>query len=268
MPRFFKTPIHYQGTRQIFSLDGTTRTPAPEVTDNDYRTYSTELSYIIQTYGTTPTTNTTINFIWIKGTGITNYTLSVPSGMGSGAGVTTQVIQPTVTPPDGTTISTTINNIQHELLDLSSLSTDGTLNCVEAQLVFTGVNVRIYEIMLLESLLYLDSENNFTNIESTYVDNTLNQTNIRGESIRIRSLASRPKWSINYTIHFRNSSTVDYPTFSNMINNNHNFVFSQQYNRYPERVYPATWASGNFSQRYISRRISSGILVDFQIQER
>ena len=121
MPRFFKTPIHYQGTRQIFSLDGTTRTAAPEVNDNDYRTYSTELSYIIQTYGTTATTNTTINFIWIKGSGITNYTLSVPTGMGSGAGIAAQVIQPTVTTPERTVVNTTIDNIQHELLDLSTL---------------------------------------------------------------------------------------------------------------------------------------------------
>ena len=227
-----------------------------------------QLSYVAQTYGTTATTNTTINFIWIKGSGITNYTLSVPTGMGSGMGVAAQVIQPTVTTPDGQIVNTTINNIQHELLDLSNLTTDGTLDCVEAQLVFTGVNVRIYEIMLLESLLYINPEGNFTNIESTYIDNTLNQTNIRGESIRIRSLASRPKWSVNYTIHFRNDSIVDYTTFSNLINNNHNFVFSQQYNKYPERVYPATWGGTNFSQRYFSRRISSGNLVDFQIQER
>ena len=365
MARFFKIPIHYQGNRQIFSVTGTDRTPAPEVNDNDYRTSSTETTYIVQTHGDTPTTNTKVNWIFIKGSGITGYNVSIPTGMGSGDGITGRTIPDTVTAADGSLHNTTINGIQHDLLnlgaltlvanqaplrnssiaiannlssvtdpttislnldaaELSNIATPGivviqgenpagtavsqtisypnheltdtkstvqayttitsisaagfksgdititgdnsTLDCTEVQIEFTG-NPTIYEIMLLEELLYLHPERSFINYSDNQDDNSIEKRNIRGSGFRIRSLASRAKWTANYRALFSYYSSVTAEVFIRMATNNSNFTFAQDSNRYPDRIYPATWGSGNFNQRYYTRRISSGTTIDFTVEE-
>ena len=269
MARFFKVPRHYQTGRQIYSVSGMTRTPAPQVNDNDYRTSSTGTTYAIDLYGETPSVNTMVNWIFVKGSGIDSYTVTVPLGKGTGTGVTDRVIPSTVTVPEGSSISTTVDGIQHDLLDLSSLDPDGTLNCIEAQITFTGTDVVIYELMFLESVLELDPERSFIQggYTATLRDNIIVQTNIRGVSNSIKSLSSRPKWNLRGRVLFDESQRVRYNEFMSFRRNNRNFVFSEQYVRYPERVYPATWGSADITQTYYTRRISSGITADFVIQE-
>lgn len=389
MPRFFKTPIHYQGGRQIFSVDGSTRTPAPEVNDNDYRTSNDATTYIVETYGATPSTNTTVNWVWVKGSGITNYTVSVPSGKGTGYGVSSRVIPTSVMTPEGSSVLTTVDGIQHDLVDLTPIrvlethllssadppvisnnlsgvlnpvslrirvlgarltnpstagaitvsGTDsngavinepvsfseaeltanllrlvnknttqnfatvtsivvagfssgtfnigtpsGTLSVQEVQLEFTGTNTEIYEIMLLESVLGLDPDGSFVGIVPSYESNSILQTNIRGGISRIRSLSSRGKWSIDYQALFNSSSprnmgvtspnsidstkpAVLHDEFLRVVSANPNFVFAQDFNRYPDRVFPATWGDSDLTQSYISRVISAGTIVDFSVRE-
>ena len=367
MARFFKTPIHYQGGRRAYSVEGTTRTRAPNVNDNNYQTSSGETTYVFETYGSTFATNTPVNWIFIKGSGIASYSASVPAGKGSGAGVSGRVIPTTVTTPEGGSVETTFDGFQHDLLDLRStpvrvvdsqpltgatatvandlasvsnavfvsvqltgatltasatpgtvevvgenpagttvretlsfantalgtaqattqtyLTTtavnlsgfsagtvsitadSGVMNVTEVQLVFTGTNVRIYEIMLLEFLYEFDTERSFLSIDPTFQDNSLIQTNIRGETTRIQSLASRGKWTVGYRALFGDYAVRDYRGFMELLRNHRNFAFAQQFERYPERVFPATWGNTDFGQAYFTRRISSGTVVDFNIQE-
>ena len=365
MPRFFKTPIQYLDNRKIFSSDTEPRHVVTEVNDNDYRTYSTGTTYYVQTHGDTSSTGTRVDAIFVKGSGITSYSLSAESGYGGG--VASRVIPATVTTPEGTPVDTTVNGFQNDLLDLSinrvtvvnaqsltgttatvandltsvdvlrhltvtlssatltadatpgtvevvgvsadglttvrntlsfastalttpqstedgyrsvtavnlagfsagtlTITNDGALNCTEAQLTFTGTDLRVYEIMLLEAILEMDDERFFTDISPSYLDNSLLRTNIRGVSSRIRSLASRGKWTVRYRALFNSYSNVTHAAFMEMLQNNDNFVFAQQYRRYPDRVYPATWQLENFGQRYLTRRVSSGIVVEFSVSE-
>lgn len=366
MARFFKLPIHYQDNRKIYSLSGTTRTDAPQVNDNDYRTSSTENSYIVQTHGETVTSNTTVDWLFVKGSNIDSYSLSVPSGKGTGNGFASKSIPRTVNTFEGTQTFTEINDIQHDLVDLSSagvvvsnanlsastatatnnlsaittaipvrvalsnvvltdtetagtveivgenpasttvqqtlsfansirhtpqsttqtyititginltgfssgtltITYDSRLSCTEAQLVFTGTNVTIYEIMLLEHLLYFPPNESFNFIQHDLNHNSILKTSISGQNYRIRNLSSRPKWNSRYRAEFRSSSPVNYNQFSDLVYNNNNFVFSQEYGRYPSRVYPATWSDAGFNQQYRSRTISNGTDVEFSVQER
>ena len=150
---------------------------------------------------------------------------------------------------------------------VSITADSGVMNATEVQLVFTGTNVRIYEIMLLEFLYEFDNERSFLSIDPTFQDNSLIQTNIRGETTRIQSLASRGKWTVGYRALFGDYAVRDYRGFMELLRNHRNFVFSQQFERYPERVFPATWGNTDFGQAYFTRRISSGTVVDFNIQE-
>ena len=365
MARFFKTPIHYQGNRKIYSLNGAIRTEVPNVNDNDYRTYSTESSYIVQTHGAQLTDETIVNWAFIKNSGVSSYSISVPSGKGSGDGITNRSIQSTVQSFDKSNVSTTVNGIQNELVSLSSAitvvnnqslrrspstiandlssitnavslrvqltnatlsssSTPGTveivgdnpagtevtqtlsfsntelldpktttqqyisvsainltgfsagsititynarLSCSEAQLDFTGTNIRIYEIMLLEEALYLHPEKYFLDYRANLEDNSFLRQSINGQYRRIRSLSSRPKWNIEARVLFDLLKPTNQEDFLNFSNNNRNFVFEEEYTSYPDRVYPATWASNNSTHNFYTRMKSAGIVTNFSIQE-
>lgn len=271
MTNFYAVPIHYQGSRGIYSVLGNSRVIAPEVNDNDYRTFSTNNTFVAQTFGASETENTDIDAVFIKAQGVTQFSVSVPSGMGSGTGVTNRAWAGDVTTPERTTISTTINQFQHQLLDLRRNEEEGepdrTLNAREVQLEFSGSNVRIYEIMLLRILLTLDAEATYVNADHVLRNNTLLRQNIRGSSFSIKSLASRSKWHSTYTARFNEFTTTSYEDFMGFVQDNQNFVFAPQYNRYPNRVYPATWGDDSFRNAYVSRRYSSGIQVSYNILE-
>lgn len=267
MSTFYRTPIHYQDSRGIYYVTGARRTLASEVNDNDYRTYSEQSVFVAQTYGESATDNTRIDSIFIKTSGVTQYSVSVPSGMGTGTGFTNRTIPTTVSPPDGVSVSTTIGGFQNDLVDLTTLDTDGTLNAREVQIEFTGVNIRIYDIMLLQKITTMDPYNFFRQAEHDYIDNSLLKENIRGSAFRIPSLASRGKWVSRYTALFNEFSNITYEEFSGLIKNHQNFVFSPEYLRYPDRVYPATWGSADFRNAFLTRRYRSGVLVSYSIRE-
>ena len=364
MPRFFKVPIHYQDGRQVYNT-AVPRAAVSQVNDNDYRTYSEESTLIFETYGDTPIDNTHIGFIFVKSQNVTSYTVTVPTGRGSGGGVR-RFIPHFVTSPSGQRVNTIIDGIQHDLLNLSTrpvvvASGDLTMSTIsiednlsnylreatlsinlsdatltdpmtpgtlvingenpigttvtetlsfaagsigtsqrttesylritsiqpsgfssgtarilsnhsnamlasQVQIEFTGTSTRIYEVMLLEPVLNLDAA--LLDITWDYQHNSIQYDNIKGEDIRIRSLASRPKLRTDYQVWFRDNVTpTSYNTFMNFYKNNVRFSFAEDPNLYPDRVYPATWGSNSSSQSYISEVIPSGRLVNFTIQE-
>ena len=180
MARFFKIPIHYQDDRKIYTLSGTTRIDTPQVNDNDYRTSSDSTTFIVQTHGATAATNTRINWIFLKCQNVDSYTLSVPATKGSGTGVMDRAIPTTVNTFEGTMTPTTVNGIQHDLYDLGT----GVLDCIEAELVITGTSPVIYEIMLLEELLYFPPQESFNFIQHSQEHNSFLRTSISGQNHR------------------------------------------------------------------------------------
>jgi len=264
---FLFTPIHYLRGRQAYSISGGQRTPAPFVQDNDYRTYSTQTEFALQTFGVNERTATVIDYVFVKCSGVQSYSLSVPAGSGTGNGFSNRVI-PQYTVADSITIDTFYTDsqgrvIQHDFFPLGS----DRLTCTEAELTFSGTDIRIYEIMLLQGILVVTPEDLFNNIEHIKVSNTLNKTNIRGDNFTIRSLASRGKWSSRYTAFFNLRTQPPIDTMIDFIENNKNFVFVPEWNRFPSRVYLATWGTNTFPARYRSRYINGGTMLDFEVLE-
>ena len=366
MARFFKVPIHYLDDRQIYSVANTVRTPAPEVNDNNYTTYSTSTNFIIQTHGINDQDNTITNFVRIIGSGIGDYTLAPVSGKGTGGGVANRVIPTTVMTPERTSINTSINGVQYDLLDLrntpikvvdgqgltgstatvandlGSVSTavtvtvtltgatltnqgtagtvevvgenpsgttvrqtlsfaqgaldvsqntttqflditavnltgfsagtlditadNGVLFATEVELTVTGTNVRIYQIQLLEQLLYLDPEQFFLNIQDRFERNSLQKINYNRESFRLEGLGSRGKNTTTMSTHLRKASPVSFNEFMAFAKEYENFTFERQYERYPDLIFLATWGNG-FDINYFNRMLRNGNVVNITIQE-
>ena len=264
---FLYSPIHYKQGRQAFAIRTNFRVPAPEVQDNDYRTYSTETDFIIQTFGRTATAPTVVDYVFVKSSGVASYSLSAPSGSGTGVGFVNRSI-PDYTSADGITVDTFYRDaegrvIQHDFFPLGN----DRLITTEVELNFTGTAVRIYEIMLLQGILVVTPERLFNGIEHTNVSNSIAKTNIRGDNFNIRSLASRSKWSSRYTAFFTLDTEIPLETMIDVIERNKNFVFAPEWNRFPTRVYLSTWGTTTFPARYRSRYINGGTMLDFEVLE-
>ena len=109
--------------RNAFSVDSMdVRTGAPEIQDNDYDTFSTEKRFIIETHGDTRSTNSTMNHIYVRGSGIDSYTATVPTGKGTGQALSAGSIA----------ASDVVNGIQHDFRGL------GPFNATEVEVTFTG----------------------------------------------------------------------------------------------------------------------------------
>ena len=264
---FLYPPIHYSRGRQAFAARTNSRVPAPEIQDNDYRTYSTENHFAIQTFGATPTSPTVVDYVFVKCSGVASYSMSTPGTSGTGIGFANRVI-PEYTSADGITVDTTYRDetgrvIQHDFYPLDN----DRLITTEVDLTFTGSGIRIYEIMLLQGILVVRPETLFNAIEHIKISNSIAKTNIRGENFTIRSLASRSKWSSRYTALFTLDTEIPLETMIDVIENNKNFVFVPEWNRFPTRIYLSTWGTTTFPARYRSRYINGGTMLDFEVLE-
>ena len=152
MSHFFNFPINYQYDHNAFDNSVTPRVIDNRPNDNKFSTFSTSTSLVFQTHGDTLTDNSRITHIFIKGKNLTDYTVAVPSGKGTGTGLTNQTI-----PADQV-----VNGIQHDLRAI------GPLMASEVALTVTGTNTEIIEVMFLESVL--DLQNYYTSIQSALVD--------------------------------------------------------------------------------------------------
>ena len=242
--QLFKFPINYVYGHQSFSITGATRTGAAQISDNDYRTFSSQTRFVIETHGDTATDNSRITHIFIKAKNLTNYSVSVPSGEGSGTGLTYQTI-----PADQV-----VNGIQHDLQSV------GPLNATEVEVSVTGTSTEVYEIMLLESVVEIPDV--YVEIQPTRGDRgAIKRTNIRGELYTVPGLSGRYKWLLRLAAFF-NDAPVDPPPVDppptaedvlRALEENHNFTFAQDFARFPERVYPASLASSIIGIDYVGR---------------
>lgn len=236
MSHFFKFPVNYRYGRSTFTVSSQSiRSMISTVSDNDYRTYSSETRYVFETHGDARDENTQVTHIFLKGSGITRYSVSVPTGKGSGVGLTNRVV-----PASGV-----VNGIQHDLAML------GPLDVTEVELQLTGVDIRLYEVMLLDSLIDIDAV--FVEIEPARTDRgSINRSNIRGELYTVPGLAGRYKWDTNLTAFF-NGGSPSADDFMRALESNANFTFSEDFDEYPDRVYPATLAESTIGIEYVGR---------------
>ena len=119
-----------------------------EMTDNDYTTYSDEddVDVNIADASGNPTR---VDAVFVKCSGVASYRGN-PTG-GAGSGWTARTIPDTVDNFSGTAVETTLDGFQHDLFLL-----DPPFTATSVRLRFTGTDIKIYAVMLIQIIAQWD----------------------------------------------------------------------------------------------------------------
>ena len=260
MAQFFDYPLNY----------GPGRSQYREVADNDYNTFTPQTSFLlnIDTAGDGSGEAREFTDIFVKVRGIASYAAAFtnPENITSPAAHT---LPPTVKNDSRDEVSTIVDGYQH---DLYSLWTDENTSKPQAKsitLTFTGSNVRIYEVMVLDRLLTL----NLRNLRPEYdsIDLGIVDPDLRGRLSYVPPIGGeRDKWRVRYTLEsLREAAARDQiaDRLIHFIRRYKNFVLAAEYNRYPDRVFPALWPNPETQIRYIGGWKGAGRRVRFTVRE-
>ena len=230
--------------------------------DNDYRTFSNVTDYAIDMSRNNQPTR--VDAVFIKSKGITRHS-GTPTG-GSGTGWTNEALPETVENWEGTHISTTVLGFQHHLLLL-----DQHFTATSVRVQFEGTNVEVYEILLLQFLLEIDANGDFTDISPDYVDRSAVIHPSPGGGVqRSSSLgAERPKWETSYVVKIVPEKTLleSVDEFVYQMGENPNIVHAQEPSRYPARIHPASFLLKRVPTRLRSDDKLQGDVVQFRVGE-
>ena len=256
---FFK---EYVNSGNRVTVHGSPTDIVRAVVDNDYRTFSNITDYDIDmSWNNQPTR---VDAVFIKSKGVTRHS-GTPSG-GTGMGWTNESIPETVENWEGTHISTTVLGFQHHLLLL-----DQHFTATSVRVQFEGTGIEIYEMMCLEFLLEIDANGDFTEIAPDYVDRSaVIHSSPDGGISRSSALGSeRSKWETNFVVKVVPGKTLleSVDEFLYLMSQNPNIVFSQEFSRYPARVYPASFLLTRVPTRLRSDDKLLGDVVQFRVGE-
>ena len=254
---------------------GAGRSQHPAVADNDYSTYSDQSSMLlnIDTAGDGTGDARDWTDIFVKCTGVESYTIALTDAEHI-ATPAPRVLPDTVTNDSGDTVSTVVDNYRH---DLHALWTNETLAKPKAKAITltftaeTGETARIYEVMILDRRLTLNSDGGFSQIDYDSLDLGTTDADLRGRRSYIPPIGGeRDKWLCRLTaLSRRRGADRDKiaDALIHFIRTHKTFVFAAEPNRYPERVFPALWNDPQTAIRYISRWKGGGRRVQFAIRE-
>lgn len=211
--------------------------------------------------------------IFVKGTGVTSYSAALTDAKNISSP------QPRTLPEDVTNDSgdkVPIKDIDGYQNDLHNFWTDESAEKPKAKsvtLTFTGSSPQIYEIMILDRLLTLRSDGGFSRIEYDSIDLGVVEPDLRKRLSYVPPInAERDKWLVQLTgLSYRppdgsgRDTTAD--RIIHFIRRYKNFVFAPEYNRYPERVFPALWPNPETQIRYLSKWKGLGRRVSFSVRE-
>ena len=256
---FFKEFIH---TGERVTVHGSPTDIVRAVTDNDFKTFSTVTDYDIDMSRNNQPTR--VDAVFIKSKGITRHS-GAPIG-GSGTGWTNVDLPATVSNWEGSDVNTTVLGFQHHLMLL-----DSHFTATSVRVRFQGTNIEIYQIMLLEFIMEIDANGDFTEISPDYVDRAaVIHTSPDGGIRRSAPLgAEKSKWETNFFVKVVTGKTLleSVDEFVYLMSENPNFVFSQEFSRYPARVYPASFLLTRIPTRLRSDNKNLGDVVQFRVGE-
>ena len=259
---FFKECVNYFDNGERVSEHGNPSNIIREVADNDYQTFSNVTDYDIDMSRNNQPTR--VDAVFIKSKGITQHS-GTPTG-GSGTGWTNEALPETVENWEGTHISTTVLGFQHHLLLM-----DQHFTATSVRVQFEGTNVEIYEILLMEFLLEIDANGDFTEIAPDYVDRSAVIHNDPGGSIHRSSAlgAERQKWETSYVVKIVPGKTLleSVDEFVYQMGENPNIVHAQEPSRYPARIHPASFLLTRVPTRLRSDDKLLGDVVQFRVGE-
>ena len=267
MAQFFDYPLNYGGGRSQYKA----------VADNDYKTFTEQNSMLlhIDTAGDGSGTARPFTDIFVKGKGIASYAAAFtnPENITSPAART---LPETVKNDSGDSVPIIVDGYQN---DLHSLWQDKTLGISKPKaksitLTFTaktGETPRIYEVMILDRLLTLNSDGGLSRIEYDSVDLGTVEPDLRKRLSYVPPIGGeRDKWIANLTLlspRTRTTRDTIADALIAFIRRYKRFVFAAEYNRYPDRVFPALWPNPETQIRYLSRWKGGGRRVLFSVRE-
>lgn len=234
------------------------------VGDNDYSTFSDIRDYNINIAdGSEPSR---VDAVFVKSKGVTRYN-GIPTG-GSGTGWTQRQIRETIVNYEGDAVDTTVDGFQHDLFLLPSHFT-----ATSVRLQFTGSNIEIYEIMLLELGIEIDAnESGFLEIQPVQVDRTGGvDTSDSGQLSRGPGDSNaRHRRNTDVTIQvIPGVSLMDnVDAFLFWLEDNPHFVIVEEFTRFPKWCYPAVNGSTRIEVRCLTDFKPNGYAVPFRILER
>ena len=190
---FFKECVNYFDDGARVSEYGDPTHLVRAAADHDYKTFTTEKDLVINiAVGGNPTR---IDAIFVKGIDIEGHSAE-PTG-GTGSGYSNRRMPSTMKNWEGTDVSTIVNGFQHDLYLL-----DSHFTATSVRLTFTGADAKIYEIMLLEFGIEIDSNADFTQINPDFVDRSgvVHPDPSGGLGYTPPLGGGRDKWEIDYVV--------------------------------------------------------------------
>lgn len=267
MTHFFGYPhnFHSDTERNFIRNADATHSPIHTFTDDNATTFRDALQYRLLTYPPYREGDiahlTTTTHIYLISSGVTTYTCSVPTGFGTGANVT-RTLPEHVTTPQGEQIPILQDDKQHDLFTLPS-----PLSVRALDFAFTGTNVKIYQILLLDLKFSLNADSRFIQIAPTLVPPEGGVfTSTTGTRQRwTTNPDNRWKWEVAYGARYL--GIEDYTELTRFIQATLHFTFAQEYRRHPERVYPAFFKNRLITLNLISRFKGAATEILFEVAE-
>ena len=188
-----------------------------------------------------------------------------PTG-GTGSGYSNRRMPSTVKNWEGTDVSTVVAGFQHDLYLL-----DSHFTATSVRVTFTGTDVKITEIMLLEFGLEIDSNADFTEIATNFVDRTgvVHPDPSGGISYTPPLGGGRDRWQIDYAVKVVPGKTLlETPEdFLYWRAKNRNHVFCMEPSRFPWRIFPAVFVGKSVPVRYRTDDKTGGEILNFRVAE-
>ena len=267
MAGFYAYPLNYGGSRSQHR----------EIADNDYNTYTSETSMLlnIDAAGDGSGAARPFTHIFLKCKGVASYAIALTDPEPNIALLDRTLPETVVNDSRDTVSITDLDGFQNDLYDLSTVvSKTQKLKAKAITLTFTaksGETARIYEVMILDRILEIDSDGGFSRLEYDSLDLGSNDADLRGRLSYVPPIGGeRDKWLVNLTLFAPRRASdrgVIADSLLHFIRRYKNFTFAPEYNRYPDRVFPSVWRDSRTAIRYISRWKGAGRHVSFGIRE-
>lgn len=259
---FFKECVNYLDNGERVRVHGDPTNIVRAAADNDYNTFTAEKDLVINiSVNEAPTR---VDAIFVKGIDIEAHA-AVPTG-GAGSGYSNRQMPAKVENWEGTEISTVVNGFQHDLYLL-----DTHFTATSVRMTFTGANAKIYEVMLLEFLLEIDANGDFTEIAPDYVDRSavIHQSPDGGVRRSSPLGGERHKWETSYVVKIVPGKTLltSVDEFVTQMGENPNVVHAQESSRYPAQIHPASFLLTRVPTRLRGDNKLLGDVVQFRVGE-
>ena len=262
MAQLFDYPLNY----------GSGRSQYREVADNDYATFTTSTSMLlhIDTAGDGSGTARDFTDIFIKCSGVASYSAALTDPVNI-TSPQPRTLPENVTNDSRDTVPITVDGFQHDLHSLWEDESTAKPKAKSVTLTFTGSNIRIYNVLVLDRRLSLNANGGFSRIEYDSIETGSYETDLRGHRSYVPALGgTRDKWLVNLTLDSRRTTTGRDTIADDLIHfirKHKSFVFAPEPKRYPDRIFIAGWGEAQTAIRYISRWKGAGRRVSFSVRE-